>query len=302
MSLVKTLGKMALGIVVAKGMGRMMGGNSGGSSSGLGGLLGSLAGGGSSGGNLGGLLGSLAGGSSASSGGLGSLLGSLAGGGNQAGAGGLGGLLGSLAGGSNTGSAGGLGNLMGSLMGGGGNSGGGLGQLGSLLAGAGQQGGAAAGGLGGLLSSLGGSQSEAGPQFGNMFNQALQGQNLEREPSREEEQAAEILLRAMIEAAKCDGNIDREEFAKLTDHLGDVSPEEAAFVKQQMQTPANMQALVNDVPAGMEQQVYLMSLLGIDLDTKEEAVYLMELAKALNLSAETANQVHDQLGAPRLYQ
>ncbi len=219
MSLISTLGKVAMGVMVAKGVGKMMGG------------------GGRSGGGLGGLLGGLTGG--------------------------------------NSGSAGGLGNLLGGLSG---KSGG--------------------GGLGGILDSLnGGSQSGGG--IGGMLNDALQGNNVSE--NNEEEAQAELLLKAMLSAAKADGVIDEEEKRKITEHLGDVSPEEAEFVRNELEAPLDAQGLINSVPRGMEQQVYFMSLLAIDLDSNEEARYLDTLAKGLNISNDMCNQIHAKVGAPALY-
>ena len=228
MSLMGTLGKVAMGVIVAKGVGKMLGG-------------------GSSGGGLGGLLGGLTGGSS-----------------NTAG-----------------GSGGGLSDLIGGL--------------------AGKQG---SGGLGGILDSLGGgsnlSQGQGGGSLGDMFNNALQGKEPES-VSNEEEENAKVLLRAMINAAKCDGNIDEAEQQKITEHLGDVSEDEANFVRQELNAPLDTQGFINSVPRGMEQQVYLMSLLAIDLDTNEEAHYLDQLAKGLNISHQASNQIHEKLGAPKIY-
>ncbi len=253
MSLMSTLGKVAVGIMVAKGVGKLVGGSNASANSG--------------GGGLGGLLGSLTGGAGGSSGGLGGLLGSLTGG----------------AGGS---SAGGLGDLLSGLSG---------------------QGGQSGGGLGGLLNSLGGGQTQAqantnpgGSSFGDLFNTALQG-NEPEQLSAEDEKNAELMLRAMISAAKADGNFDADEQKKITEHMGDISAEEAEFLRKEVQAPLDLQGLVRSVPGGMEQQVYLMSLLAISLDNQEEAVYLDQLAKGLNLSHEAANHIHDQLGAPRLY-
>ncbi len=270
MSLMGTLGKVAMGVIVAKGVGKMMGSGSG------------------SGGGLGGLLGGLAGGSQ-QSGGLGGLLGSLTGGQQGGGAaGGLGGLLGSLTGGQQGGgAAGGLGGLLGSLTGG-------------------QQGGGAmAGGLGGLLNSLGGGAQQgqsAGTSnnFGDLFNTALQGEEPEQ-VTPDDEANAELMLKAMISAAKADGTLDDDEKRKITEHLGDISEDEANLVRQELQAPVDLPGLIASVPQGMEQQVYLMSLLGITLDSKEEAVYLDQLAQGLNISNETSNQIHAQLGVPQLY-
>lgn len=263
MSLVSTLGKIAMGVMVAKGVGKMMG---------------NRAGGGGSAGGLGGLLG----------------------GGQQGGGGLLGGMLGSAMGGQQ-GGAGGMADILGGLMGGGAQSGqgGGLaGQLGGLLGGAGGQTG---GGLGGLLDSLGGGAAAGGAAggLGGLLNQALQGQEPQVTPDAEKQ--AEILLRAMLMAAKSDGEIDAAEREKLTQHLGDVSPEEAAFVKQEMSSPVDVQGLVASVPQGMEQQVYLMSLTAIDLDSQAEAQYLHQLAQGLGIDQQACNAIHQQYGVPVLY-
>ena len=278
MSLVGTLGKMAVGMMVAKGVKGMVGGGSQGGGA-LGGLLGSLGGGGQSGGGLGGLLGSIAGGGQQQSGGgLGGLLSGLAGGGQQS-----------------SGAAGGLGDLLGSLTGGGSSAGGGLGGLAGMLGGAGGQSG---GGLGGILDSLGGGQQAGG--LGGLLDNVLQGNQVDQ-PTNDQEQQAEVMLRAMISAAKADGQIDAEEQQKIAEHLDDISPEEVELVKSIMNEPMNMQNLVSSIPAGMEQQVYFMSLLAIDLDSKPEAQYLHDLAQGLNISQQASNSIHEKLGAPVLY-
>ena len=221
MSLMGTLGKVAMGVIVAKGVGKMLGagGGAGGSGSGLGGFLGSLTGG------------------------------------NNTSSGGLGGLLGGIAGGS------------------GGD------------------------GLGGILDSLGGSSQGGG--FGGMLNDAIQGK--QATASNDDEAKAEVLLRAMLSAAKSDGKIDEDELRKITEHLNDVTEEEADFVRRELESPLDTQGLIDSVPRGMEQQVYLMSLLAINLDSNEEAHYLDELAKGLNLSHQVCNDIHQKAGAPALY-
>ncbi len=243
MSLAGTLGKVAIGMIAARGIGKMMGGNSA-ASGGLGGLLGSVLGG--SGSSAGNLLSGLMGGGSQQAGGLGSILSGMMGGGQQA---------------------------------------------------AGQS----MGGLGGLLDSLAGGSS-AGGGLGALLNQALAGapaDEIQATPDQEKE--AEIMLRAMICAAKADGEIDAEEQRKLTEHLGDVSPEELELVRREMTSQTSLEDLIADVPKGLEQQVYLMSLLAIDLDSRAEAEYLDKLAKGLGISPQQANAIHEKLGVPTLY-
>ena len=105
----------------------------------------------------------------------------------------------------------------------------------------------------------------------------------------------------MISAAKSDGEIDAEEQRKITEHLGDVSTEELELVRQIMKEPQDLPRLISSVPGGMEQQVYLMSLLAINLDSKPEAQYLDQFAKGLNINEQQCNEIHAKLGVPNLY-
>ena len=281
MSMMKTLAKVAIGVALAKGASSMMKkGASTRGSSGDGGLFGGMH-------------------SpdrqrqAQSGGGLEDMLGSILGGGGgtarQGGsAGGLGGLLEQLGGqsGRSNGGAGGLNDLLGGL------------------AGAAQKGGSS-GGLGGLLGGLlgaGATQSGSSGGFGDLLNQAIARQDEpETAPSADQEAAAALMLRAMIQAMKSDGEIDAAEQAKLMDRLGDVSREERDFVQGEMQRRIDVRDLANDVPRGLEQQVYAMSLMGIDLDNQNEAQYLHQLATAMGIAPDAVNHIHDQLGAQRIY-
>ena len=263
MSLTGKLAKIAIGIAVAKGVKKMMGGKQQ-----------------QSGGMLGGLLGKLTGSNNHNqSGGLGSILGQLGQSSGQQD--GLGGLLGNLASG-NGGSQSGLGGV-----------------LGGLLSGDSQQS-QAGGGLGGLLGSL--SQGSASGGLGGLLNSAMD--NLGEPntlPTAEEEAEAGVLLSAMLQAAKADGQVDAEEQKAIMEHLSDATPEEMAFIQQQMNAPVDPQGLANKIPNGMQQQAYAMSLLAIDVDNQNEAQYLDQFAKALNLDAQTVNAIHTQMDEPTLY-
>lgn len=249
-NMVGTLAKVAVGAMLARGVGKMLGGGSSQSSSqapsGLGGLLGGLIGG-KAASAFGGGGGGLAGG-----------LGALLGGGK-----GLGG-----------GQAGGLGNLLDSL--GGNRSGGSLGLMGEP-------------------------SSDQGSSLGGLLNAALRGESSDVEVSQQTEQDAQILLQAMIAAAKSDGVVDDDEQQRILGKMGDVSQAEEQFLRDEMASTFDLNAFIRTVPQGMEQQVYLMSLLAIDLDSQEEAQYLDRLRRGLNLSEQQCNGIHQQLGAPALY-
>jgi uncharacterized membrane protein YebE (DUF533 family) len=155
-------------------------------------------------------------------GGLGGLLGGLTGGSAPQQAGGMGGLgdmLGQLGGGSGAQSSGGLGGMLGQLTGGAGASGG----LGGLL---GQLGGsssaAAAGSLGGLGALLGGLADARGGTSGAGLEALVNQDNPADEP--DEDEIAKLMLRAMTQAARADGDLDQGEKAKLSTLLADSDP------------------------------------------------------------------------------
>lgn len=229
----------------------------------------------------------------------------------SSGAGGAGGgLMGALGG------AGGAQGLMSALGGGGGAN-----ALGGLLGGAGGQAGlgglleqlgsGASGGAGGGLNAMLGGLAGAMQQrpasndasFGQVLNSAFD-DNPEPaiEPTADQEALAALMLRAMIQAAKSDGQLDDAEQEKLIGQMGgDVDAEEAAFLRDEMQKPVDANALVQDTPQGMGPQVYAMSLLAIDLDNQNEAQYLHSLAQGFGMDAAAVNDIHAQMGVPSLY-
>ena len=282
MSLMGTLAKVAIGVAVAKGVGGMI--------QGAGAQAQRRQGNAGNGGLFGGTHSPKQGQSRT---GLedmmGDILGGRAGGGaaQSGGAGGLGGILEQLGGGAQRG----------------GGTGGGLGDLLGGLTKAAQGGGGGAGGLGDLLGGLvGGAPQKQNGSFGDLLNQSMQRRGEpEVQPSQEQEVMAGLMLSAMIQAAKSDGVVDEAERKKLLDNLGDVSAEERAFVNNELNRPVDAKHLASHVPEGMEQQVYLMSVMGINLDNQKEAQYLHDLATAMNMGKSQVNAIHDHLGVPKLY-
>lgn len=295
MSLMKSLARVAAGVMLAKGIGAMMK-NAQGRQGQTGGRQPS-SGGRSSGGLLDDLLGSNTGGGgnrNTGSGGLADMLGQVLGG-RSGGAG-----SGSSYGGANSprrGQAqGGLGGI--------------LDQLST---------GAAAGGLGGLLGGIlgGGGTQQPSPQeklvqrgsqptndasFGELFNDAIaKGDEPEIAPTPEQNALAGLMLKAMIQAAKSDGEIDDKEKAKLMSEFGDLDDDERAFIREQMAAPVDAAALAREVPEGYGPQIYLMSLMAIEFDNRKEAEYLHALAENLGLDKATVNGIHDKVGVINLY-
>ena len=156
--------------------------------------------------------------------------------------------------------------------------------LGSIMGGRRGSGG---GGLGGLLGSMLGGGSE--PQMSAV----------ERD---EADDQATLLLRAMVNAAKADGQVDKEEIDNIVKRLGDVDEQEAAFLQSELQAPLDIEGYCRSVPDELTEQAYAFSVMGMRLDTQQEAQYLGAMAQGLRLNPEICNAIHEKLGVPPIFQ
>ena len=222
-------------------------------------------------------------------------------------------LLGSLMG--NKSLASGLGSqLLGGLLGGGQQqqqapaSSGLAGILGGMMGGGGgQQQSAGSGILGSVLGSVmgGGAASGIAGLVGGMLGGGDDAQEAPAPQQAELQQAndqAVLMIRAMVNAAKSDGRVDQSEQENIISKLGsDVSEAEINFLKQEFAAPLDVAGFAQSVPNGLEQQIYALSLTSIDLDTQNEAQYLGQLAQGLNIDPNVCNQIHDQVGAPKIF-
>ena len=154
------------------------------------------------------------------------------------------------------------------------------------------------GGLGDLLGAVLG-----GGAMGGALGGAL-GTNTRHSaptPAQTDEAEAAILLRAMIQAAKSDGKLDTTEKERLIEAVGQATRAEIDFINSELQRPVDIDGLLDDVPRGMEEKVYTVSVLAITLDERAEAEYLHHLAQALGLEPAEVNEIHSALNAPLIY-
>jgi Protein of unknown function (DUF533) len=196
-------------------------------------------------------------------------------------------------------------------LGGKGQAGGGLGSLLEQLATAGGGGSSGSGATasaptGGLDALIKGPEAATKPtinkapvegSFAEVINQSFQRSGEPKiSPTPQQDAVAGLMLSAMLQAAKCDGRIDEGEKKKILEALGDASREDIAFVHRELSSPVDVQALVDQVPKGLENQIYAVSVLGIDLDSQKEAEYLAALGSALGIGSREANAIHAKLG------
>ena len=115
------------------------------------------------------------------------------------------------------------------------------------------------------------------------------------------ENRAVLLIGAMVDAAKADGEIDAAERGRIAGRLRESGADAQAldFLMAEMQRPASLDALVAKVRSPEEAvEVYAASVLAIEIDTEAERAYLARLARALNLDAGAVAEIHYALGAP----
>ncbi len=218
------------------------------------------------------------------------MAGSILGGGGGGGGGALGGMLSQvLGGGASSGSAGGggLGGVLGSLLGGGG------GQA---------AGGGLAGGLIGSLAKAAMSQMAGGASGGGQA--AAPGFDLSRyasgqvESQKDDNDRALVMIRAMLMAAKADGQIDAGEQERILGKLNDAGADQAMrqYIQSELQKPVDVDSLAAEVDSPhMATEVYTASLFAIDVDTRGEQAYMNQLADRLGLPSTLVKQLHDSL-------
>ncbi len=181
----------------------------------------------------------------------------------------LGSLLGSVGGGAVGGMLGGrTGRMIGSMAG-------------SMLAGRGSRGmGSKLGGLAGLMG--GGDDKQDEKRSG--------GESINNDQ-------AEVLIQAMVNSAKSDGEVSKEEVDNIIAQLGELQADEEQYLREQLNGPfINAQSFASSVPRDLGQQAYAVSLMAIDVDRQEEINYLRDLAGALGIDDDTVDAIHGELG------
>jgi uncharacterized membrane protein YebE (DUF533 family) len=115
---------------------------------------------------------------------------------------------------------------------------------------------------------------------------------------------ATVMIRAMIGAAKADGEIDPEEKQRILGRLEEAGadPDAQAFVRTEMAGPVDINAIVSAVNSPqMAVEAYTASLFAIDVDTPAEAAYMRQLAQGLRLDPALVRALHENLEAPQLH-
>lgn len=163
--------------------------------------------------------------------------------------------------------------------------------------------------IGGLVGSLVGGRRVAGAvrnagglgSLGNLFGGGRDDEATNQlaaddaEPLSEAD--AEILIKAMANAAKSDGTVDQEEIDHILGELADATPAETAFVQEQLSAPfVDASRFAAAVPRDLTLEAYVVSATAVRVDTAAERTYLKDLGAALGIPADDQRAIDQDLG------
>jgi len=111
-----------------------------------------------------------------------------------------------------------------------------------------------------------------------------------------------LLARAMIAAAKADGQIDTQESQTILNQINglDLPAEDKAFLFEEYGRTLDIKALTRDVDSPEHAaEVYAASVLMVDPPSPPERIYLDTLARELGLDAGLTQEIHTAVAANR---
>jgi uncharacterized membrane protein YebE (DUF533 family) len=106
------------------------------------------------------------------------------------------------------------------------------------------------------------------------------------------------LVRAMMAAARADGRLDAKESQAIFQRIEslELTPDIKAMLVEEMGKPVDIDAIVQSATTPeVAAEIYIASLLAIDVDTVEEQSYLGMLAARMRLSQDLVSELHRQV-------
>ena len=119
------------------------------------------------------------------------------------------------------------------------------------------------------------------------------------EQEQELEQEANILVKAMINAAKADGAIDQAELQKIIGKFEEdgLTQDDKDFFMTESTRPLDINGVIASAAGRLDvgAQIYAASLLAIEVDTSAEKRYMENLADGLHLAPATLSFIEQSL-------
>jgi len=128
-------------------------------------------------------------------------------------------------------------------------------------------------------------------------------------PAEDDQVANEVLgltlVRAMIAVARADGRLDAQESQAIFQRIETLGLDSASqsLLVQEMGHPVDVDAIVNSANGSPEiaAEIYVASLLAVDVDTAAEKAYLSMLAARLQLPPDLVTELESQVEAQRTF-
>ena len=116
-------------------------------------------------------------------------------------------------------------------------------------------------------------------------------QTIDKLPAAEAERHSQVILQAMIGAAKADGHIDDQERLLIDQQIAEYTDDSELqkWIDSELKKPVNP---VEIARLASTQEMALASLIMIDEDSFMEKAYLDELARQLNLDEALKAEIH----------
>lgn len=143
-------------------------------------------------------------------------------------------------------------------------------------------------------------QGQAAPQSTAPFQAPPEGSSFmpAQNDSQGQQKLGLTLVRAMIAAARSDGRLDAQESQAIFQRIEtlDLTSEERNLLIEEMGKPVDIDALIScAVNQEIASEIYVASLLAVEVDTVEEKSYLGMLAARLKLPQNLVQELHNQV-------
>lgn len=114
----------------------------------------------------------------------------------------------------------------------------------------------------------------------------------------EAHERSRLLVKAMVAAAKADGQIDSNERSKINQQIKELGLDDgsAEFIANEIEKPLDVQEIASEIKSPeAAAEIYLVSRAIIDIDNAKERAYIEELAKALSLPPELIAELNNHV-------
>ena len=111
-----------------------------------------------------------------------------------------------------------------------------------------------------------------------------------------------ILVRAMIAVARADGRLDAQESQGIFQRIESLGLDSASqnLLVQEMGHPVDVDAIISSASSPeVAAEIYVASLLAVDVDTAAEKSYLAMLAARLQLPPQLVSELESQVNAQK---